>query len=139
MREILFRGKREDNGEWVEGFLIGRYDPMQKEHIIKNAFIDNGTCFYDPDKVIPETIGQFTGLFDKNGKRIFEGDIVKLEEDVRTFFRIRNGEVSFIGGSFLVGDNGYNLLSTLYALTNQDGILRGEVIGNIHDNPELLN
>lgn len=137
MREILFRGKREDNGEWVEGFLIGRYDPMQKENIIKNAFIDNGTCFYDPDKVIPETIGQFTGVYDKNGKRIFEGDIVKLEEDVRTFFRIRNGEVYFIGGSFLVGDNGHNLLSTLYALSNQEWILRGEVIGNIHDNPEL--
>ena len=137
MREILFRGKREDNGEWVEGFLIGRYDPTQKGHIIKNAFIDNGTCFYDPDKVIPETVGQFTGLFDKNGKRIFEGDIVKLEEDVRTFFRIRNGEVHFLGGSFLVGDNDHNLLSTLYALSNQEWILRGEVIGNIHDNPEL--
>ena len=121
MREILFRGKREDNGEWVEGFLIGRYDPMQKEHIIKNAFIDNGTCFYDPDKVIPETVGQFTGLTDKNGKRIFEGDCIGCKHNV----------VEYYDGTFTI--NGDRPLSWLKNTSNF------VVVGNIHDNPELLN
>ena len=132
MREILFRGKRSDNGEWVEGV------PFFEEnrcYIIEDLFIcDEYACTGAVNSmVIPETVGQFTGLTDKNGKKIFEGDIIKSCE---------YGDVYFVE---YCADDGYpafdvvpemniecNGLSHLHIV---EGI---EVIGNIHDNPELL-
>ena len=109
MREILFRGKGRDNGKWYEGDL---------GTLAHKRFIDDGK---DNARVIPETVGQFTGLTDKNGKKIFEGDIVAMGKG-------RAYEVKYNNGSYYM-----------------DGIAipikfvdRFEVIGNIHDNPELL-
>jgi hypothetical protein len=71
-REILFRGQRVDNGNWVEGDLVYRYGDKSKPMI--HSKVCDITTFAN---VIPETVGQFTGLLDKNGKKVFEGDKYK--------------------------------------------------------------
>ena len=132
MREILFRGKRIDNGEWVEGNLFV-CDTDGRTHILIGTRII--TIEWE---VGPSTVGQFTGLTDKNGKRIFEGDIVRFAE------RRIGGEnvsiveqVGFDEGGFCTNRYSLNnwLRNGIYGITKLEGI---EVIGNIHDNPELL-
>ena len=125
MREILFRGKRADNGVWVEGA-----DIMHKTVRGELCIADVGT---DWVSVIHETVGQYTGLKDKNGKKIFEGDIVTnmLNCDVGIVFY--DDELC-----------GFYKTSTRYSGVFGCGILimcgqeEYEIIGNIHDNPELL-
>lgn len=120
MREILFRGKRADNGKWIEGNLfIPDLSDAPTEICIGTNIV---RITYD---VIPESIGQYTGLTDKNGTKIFEGDIVK--HTIGTFI------VKFSNGTFLSSLTEDNYLSFLCSIHNQS-----EVIGNIHDNPELL-
>lgn len=133
-REILFRGKRTDNGEWVEGHLIV-YPRTKRTKIMVWEWAD---LEFNAIEVRPETVGQFAGLTDKNGKRIFEGDIV------RYFQRLLGGvdyehkdPVLFLEGGFTVGV--YFLNNWLRDGSNRNIQLEGiEVIGNIHDNPELL-
>ena len=122
MREILFRGKRLDNGEWVEGYLL--HDSEQNESYIAEYFEDKSAYLREVD---PQTVCQFTGLTDKNGKKIFEGDICKHRSNYSGDFII--SVVTFTDGQFLVmadNNSGFNLSEKL------------EVIGNIHDNPELM-
>lgn len=132
-REILYRGKRVDNGEWV----YGNYDKVEKlDKSGEEVFIIEYTADGESYKVIPETVGEYTGLTDKNGKKIFEGDIVKTK---------KYGKV--IGHSNV---NNYDVFKIVYepAMFRLKNRNRGfnlvgdgtdlEVIGNIHDTPELL-
>lgn len=128
-REILFRGKRIDNGEWVEGFYceFANNRTGDQEHFIQTVKKDGRIDIIH--KVDPATVGQYTGLTDKNGKRIFEGDVVVCKTTAYTFDPccVRYGEawVSFI----IEGREGNYRMSHNFEY---------EVIGNIHDNPELM-
>lgn len=129
MREILFRGKME-NGAWI----CGTYFPPANTIILhKNTPDENGVDTYKDFSVIPETVGQFTGFTDKNGKKIFEGDIVK---GLFLFYRAILGVVDFQGGAFGLAWKRGNIdeFNPFPCMCNVDY----EVIGNIHDNPELL-
>jgi len=150
MREILFRGKGNHDTKWVEGFYACFNG---KEHRIYTGYAETDCGDHYPEcfEVIPETVGQYTGLTDKNGVKIFEGDII------RAYFEPQNyknppyaiGDVIFENGTFKmsvrVSKNSieykvfekeditaysieHNFLGRYYVL---------EVIGNIHDNPEL--
>lgn len=136
MREILFRGKRVDNGEWVEGDLLrSRGKCYIHEHIDPFDYLGELSGFIKMYEVIPETVGQYTGLTDKNGKKIFEGDIVrnnKYGEDNDTYDYY---STIFSNGSF----RAQYLDNLKYTPKIYDIYFEGyEVIGNIHDNPELL-
>ena len=128
MREILFRGKRVDNGEWVVGDSL--VHSMYKKGDVCIGVIE-GLAIYS---VIPESVSEFTGLTDKNGKKIFEGDIVTndycLEKDKTKNSIIEYGKwnCSCCNGVFGWVSNGF------VDFRDEDVI----VIGNIHDNPELL-
>lgn len=134
MREILFRGKRTDNREWVEGFLF-RYNGafcIQLEEIGCDDYGLYPRCYAE---VIPESISEFISLTDKNGKNIFEGDILSYE-----YGDWKNqGFVYYYdrGAKFGIKQNdGYGNLSLLH--DTQVKAWNVTVIGNIHDNPELL-
>ena len=125
MREILFRGKRADTGEWNWGNLVRRAKELL---IVTLGFI----C----GEVIPETVGQYTGLTDKNGKRIFEGDIliyvVDGEYDVNEKYLVvfDDDEAAFKVRFYYKGKFAcYDDIAPCEKL---------EIIGNIHDSPELL-
>ena len=127
MREIKFRGKRVDNGEWVYGDLLTKVNELSKQPAI---VCFNGSIIPKSIKVIPETVGQFTGLCDKNGKEVYEGDVVKL------------GSIYYL--CIIIFDKpecGYAARSTktgqCYGI-GTDVKNRLEVIGNIHENPSLL-
>ena len=138
MREILFRGKRLDNGEWLEGWYqpeitIKHWDGRQ-ETIGVTISYKGEEGFLEDTLVDLSTVGQYTGLNDKHGKRIFEGDIVhclaRMDE--------ANCVVIFEEGEFrLVPERNYKTYVTgggYHALR----CFVKEVIGNIHDNPEML-
>lgn len=129
MREILFRGKRSDTGDWVQGFYIQKPNPFSEDgKPIRHCIIDLPPFGYDVD---PETVGQFTGLCDKNGNRIFEGDVVVIETDCIPSFMLNR--YVFVWDD---DQTAYKLLkdNTIYDLP----MGRMEIIGNIYDNPELL-
>lgn len=140
MREILFRGKRIDNGEWVYGDL--RHCKFSGEepyttHIVDNSNgMNNSVCGLE---VIPETVGQFTGLTDKNGVKIFEGDIIKWKYlcNNHLVYQVvyEKGAAGFVTRRNVSNRDGIDCYSDIVFVDDGD---MSEVIGNIHDNPELL-
>ncbi len=136
-KEILFRGKRVDNDEWVFGDLIASKNKYYI-HPQGNSFQVDGVLsrLIVLHEVKSETVGQFTGLTDKNGKKIFENDIIADDEEYSTFENTRKGIVKFYHGEFtsfygqdLLGRDCYD---PLYSVCKER-----YVIGNIYDNPEL--
>lgn len=131
MRDILFRGKRVDNGEWVYGSLVHRTkyygDTTDKWFVLHGGEFD---CdYYDAEEVLPDTIGQYTGLKDKNGNRLYEKDIVNCKtksylfegytiewyNDDARFVMVKNGRRYAVSESF-----------------------EYEIVGNITDNSDML-
>ena len=135
MKEILFRGKCNEIGkkcgQWIEGFYA---KDDEKPLIAINK--DNGLNGYFVD---PSTVGQYTGLTDKNGKKIFDGDIIKIVPDYDYSDDYSISKVYSYNGIFCVDYHGDDFDSTALGFL-EDYLLDGdfEVIGNIHDNPELL-
>lgn len=153
MRDIIYRAKRKDNGEWVYGVPLKEGYSQEVEML----WYEYGSIAYtERVQVIPETVGQYTGLTDKNGKKIFEGDIVKTQpfydkpysdkRKAKQFIGVVTYKVSTFNGNRFYSKQDY---SAEWGLKfNEDfgkfthyswgELWNCEVIGNIHDNPELL-
>jgi uncharacterized phage protein (TIGR01671 family) len=158
MRQIEFRGKRIDNGDWVTGtpfttipntertFMLLTNSPYNDEVSLhgKKMFVAE-----DYSEVIPESVGQFTGLLDKSGTKIFDGDILRFPaKDEWDKINYSCFEVFFHDGD---ANSDYNIGYSMNRMYNHGSVCGGytpsfkpkpaskmEVIGNIHDNPELL-
>ena len=149
MREILFRGKRIDNGEWVEGYLgksVMHLETFHQNVVVDTIEVYDGKSYLNIvfRNVSANSICQFTGLTDKNGTKVFEGDILKFTDT--------NAEYEWIGKVAFGNPNaeynwGFQLVYISGTKPNTDILLWfdmeetgafSEVIGNIHDNPELL-
>ncbi|BDZ76963.1 YopX family protein [Claveliimonas bilis] len=132
MREILFRAKRIDNGEWVEGNLITNERNEHKKYIgyifdERNGVIED----FDIVEVIPNTICQYTGLKDKNEEKVFIGDIIRCTKGCpHEVIWMKEYAGTFIGGMPAVYLSG---LDKGYAWTGEE-----EIVGNIFDSPERL-
>ncbi|EHN2739473.1 hypothetical protein KGG38_000180 [Listeria monocytogenes] len=134
MRPIEFRAFSMEHNMYMVGFGVLPMEYTEKEFGYGNEII-LFTEFNGEIRCIPETVGQFTGLKDKNGKKIFEGDIVEIIE-IDAFGNLDwnrlKGKVMFSEGAWLVTDN------RSFAIPLWSEINEIEVIGNIHENPELL-
>lgn len=141
MRNILFRGKTEDD-RWVYSylFIIGKGSEYEETYILGD--IDHRDSIYDvwknAERVIPETVGQWTGLYDKNGVKMFEDDVVTVPEhmrDVNGLYRVFYSEISHC--YCLARSPVYHY--HLFTFSDLNGFAETSiVIGNVYDNPELV-
>lgn len=132
MKEILFRAKRKDSGEWVYGFYTC---------VDELCFISLSRTYIDKVKVDPKTVGQYIGINDKDGKKIFEGDLIR---DIHNSYRNGFGTVEWLDDmcAFGIAYKNYDSID-IYTF---NGLLRAGnrnkfavmVVGNIYDNSELL-
>lgn len=135
MREILFRGKRVDNGEWITGYYIKanhhwHSQGIHEDWIVVDTIQNGGWCnVRGKYAVIPETIGQYTGLIDKNGTKIFEGDIIRVDDTENAV--VEYDETSaFYMAVFNQAESDFGSLIEQYPNV--------EVICNIYDDSELI-
>lgn len=131
MREIIFRGKRVDNGEWVYGFYHNETSiespASKRKRTAHHIYTQNFDVF-----VKPETVGQYTGEKDKNGKNIFEGDIFLVVPKERS----NDGKDHY---DYVIFRNGcFCLANAIMFYEFTYGVDNYEVVGNIYDNRELL-
>ena len=137
MREIIFRGKRIDNGEWVNGtpFISQNCCKMIFAMALHPDFVEDGNVYYSEGyPVDPETVDQYTGLTDKNGTKIFEGDIIECwSEGVKA-----KGTVQKRKDGLWIIYPAWQKTITWGLCPDEYCHTTVEVIGNIHDNPELL-
>ena len=133
MREILFRGQCTETGDWIKGHYVRLFDDKgNRFHRIYSGYAESdcGDLYPDWFEVDLETVGQFTGLTDKNGKKIFEGDIVKALRICNQ--EVWTGYVVMWNGCFALKDAKTRNVPAI------DLFNVYEVIGNIHDNPDLM-
>ena len=134
MREILFKAKRVDNGEWVEGYYLrDQYHIGGKDIIFYRKDSDRFTVYTNIIDI--ETLCQFTGLYDKNGNKIWENDICDRKEKNPEVVKMTNGDWT-LDYSYAIGRDYGNSYCNLGFYVNERKCV--EVIGNIFDNPELL-
>ena len=143
MREILFRAKRIDDGEWVEGY----YAMMGKGNLIRHYIVQNCALtglFEDPEdnmyfndvEIDPETIGQYTGKTDEDGKKIFEGDIVGFID----LYSTESGysEISCLGEVIWSKEECCFHVTNRLSAESWEVLDECKVVGNVFDNKELL-
>lgn len=131
MREILFKAKRKDNGKWVEGNYVEKYDLLGKRHLI--LYVDNYVRWKCVE-IVPETLCQFTGLCDKNGNRIWENDILMAHLDESCPEDVTYEAVEWNVAGWVTHETD----STDKQYLDKFDLEHFEVVGNIFDNKELL-
>ena len=142
-REILFRGKRIDNGEWVYGLTLQRPSSVDPQHAKQLFLTPDGYSF--PLMIDEDTVCQYTGLTDKEGKKIFDGDIIRRKVYVYSLGRIKPDKERMLIGVVEWYNDGINAGHwTISAKDEHDNPTKYyfdnsyDVIGNIFDNPDLL-